>query len=406
MAKIGRLVVANAMPERSRYDSPASLPTSEDARVTQAIDWVFLRAVERGDIAGATAVAVNRDGTIYEGAFGRQRPSEAVDMRLDSVFQIASMTKGLVSVAALQLVEDGRLSLDAPAADVLPELAALSVLQDDGTLRPAARPVTLRQLLSHTSGFGYAFTSKRLAGYLAAGVAAGAPVEAPLLFEPGERWQYGTSTEWVGQLIVAAGGLPLDDYMQRYVIAPLGMGDTGYAISDGQAARMVSSHRRLADGTLQETPFVRPPVRVSGGGGMISTAPDFARFLRLMLTDGELDGHRVLQPTSVRGLSTNQIGDIVAGQWETGDAERSNDLDFSDAGSARWSLGFLLSQQDAPGRRRAGSVSWGGIQNTYYWIDPQAGVAGVIFTQVLPFGDPTCLRVYEDFERAVYTTVR
>lgn len=373
--------------------------------MTETLQAVLDRAVEQGRVAGITAAAVNRDGTIFEGAAGRARVAAGLAMTVDSVFMIASMTKAITSLAAMQLVEQGALDLDAPASDVLPALAAAQVLSEDGSLRSAARPVTLRHLLTHTAGFGNGITSARLERYLAERDG-GSPVDTPLLFEPGERWQYGVSTDWAGRMVEAASGLTLDAYFNRHIFDPLGMHDTAYAVSEGQLARHVSMHRRREDGGIDEQPFSPPRTSVGGGAGLHATAPDYARFLRFMLTDGALDGARLLSPSSMATFVANHTGDIVAGEWQTSAPETSNDLAFSDGGTARHSLGFLRAGRDVPGARSEGSLSWGGIANTYFWIDRRAGVAGTVLMQVMPFADPICLGVLDDFERALYTTLR
>lgn len=373
-----------------------------------SIDDLLAATVERGDVPGVVAIAVNRDGVLYEGASGKARVAEDVGMSVDSIFRIASMTKAITSVAALQLVERGVLSLDAPAGDVLPELANLDVLTESAECRPAERPVTLRHLLSHTSGFGYPFASPALGAYQAAkgstNPAAGSDLRAPLLFEPGERWQYGTSTDWAGRMVEAASGQSLDAYMREHIFVPLGMNDTGFHVPESRGHRVVTTHARAADGSLTEQPFALPgiPRTFSGGGGLLSTAPDYAQFMRLILNEGELNGTRVFGPGAMECLTTNQCGEAVAGSWVTGAPAFSNDTDFSMGGTARHSLGFVLSTKDSPAGRAAGSLSWGGIYNTYYWIDPARGVAGATFAQLLPFSDAKSLALFDAFESEVY----
>ena len=373
--------------------------------MTSTLQAVLDRAVEQGKVAGITAAAVNRDDTIFAGAAGRARVADGVEMRVDSIFQIFSMTKAIASLAAMQLVEQGALDLDAPGGRLLPALAGPNVLGEDGSLRPATRPVTLRQLLTHTSGFGYAGTSDRLARFLAER-GPGSDVDTPLLFEPGERWLYGVSTDWAGRMVEAASGITLDAYLDGHILRPLGMRDTTYALSDDQVARHVSMHRRRDDGGLDERPFTAPQPRVGGGSGLASTARDYARFLRFMLTDGALDGTRLLSLASMATFTANHTAEIVAGEWKTAAPETSNDVAFSDGGTARHSLGFLRAGRDVPGARAQGSLSWAGIANTYFWIDRRTGVAGTVFMQVMPFADPTCLGVLDEFERTLYATVR
>jgi CubicO group peptidase (beta-lactamase class C family) len=372
------------------------------------IDQVLRSAVEDGVVPGVVAIALHRDGVIYHGAFGKARAGADTPMGIDSIVRIASMTKAITSVAALQLVERGLLTLDEPASVILPELDELSVLTEGGALRPAQGRVTLRHLLTHTSGFAYPFTSPALSRHLAASGVVGPVVglETPLLFDPGQRWHYGVSTDWVGRLVEAASGQSLDAYLREHLLGPLGMTDTGFSVGAADGSRLAAIHVREPDGSLTEQPLVvpEPPAVFSGGGGLTSTAKDYARFLRLMLCGGELDGVRLLGDESMNGLLTDQI-DGAAGSWESSSPGFSNDVDLTDDGTAGHSLGFLVSRRALPSRRSAGSLSWAGIFNSYYWIDPTRGIAGATFVQVLPFFDPLSVRLFESFERAVYHSV-
>jgi CubicO group peptidase (beta-lactamase class C family) len=374
-----------------------------------SIDSVLTGAVERRDVPGVVAIAVNGDGAVYRGAAGKARVAGDTEMRLDSIFRIASMTKALTSVAAMQLVERGELSLDEPAESVLPELADLTVLTDEGDLRPPSRPVTLQDLLTHTSGLAYPFSSTKLARHAdkigASGAAAGGSgFDRLLVSDPGERWQYGFSTDWAGRLVEAASGLTLDEYMRRHVFGPLAMPDTSFRGYGPEEPRLTSVHSRSEDGALTEQPVVQPPppATFSGGAGLSSTAPNYAQFLRLMLGDGALDGARLLGPESMEALCTNQIGNLVAGRWLTGAPDLANDVDFSEGGTTGHSLGFLVSSEPSPTGRSAGCLSWAGILNTYYWVDRARGIAGATFVQVRPFFDAVSLRLRDDFATAVY----
>jgi methyl acetate hydrolase len=372
-----------------------------------AIDDVLATAIDRGDVPGVVAIAVDRDGVRYEGAFGKARVAADVPMTVGSIFRIASMTKAVTSVAALQLVERGLLALDEPASSVLPALDEVEVLTESGKLRPAAARVTLRQLLTHTSGFAYPFTSLELTGHLSERGVTLSTVgnfETPLVFEPGGRWQYGVGIDWAGRMVEAASGQPLDTYMRDNLFAPLGMADTGFSVPPAAEARLTSTHVRESDGSLSEQRLTIPasPAVFNGGAGLTSTTRDYGRFLRLILSGGEMDGVRVLGPESMEGLSANQIGDAVAGKWRSASPNLSNNVDFSEGGTARHSLGFLVSGRDSPGGRSAGSLSWAGIFNSYYWIDGRRGLAGAMFVQVLPFFDPRSLQLLDSFERAVY----
>ena len=386
------------------------------ARDRLGIDATLRRAVDEGAVPGVVAMAATGEGVFYEGAFGLRARGQSAAMTLDTMFRIASMTKAVTSVAALQLVEQGKLALDGPLPDIDPALSAPQVLEGfdpSGTprLRPARRPVTLRHLLTHTAGFSYENWGAETARYIeATGMPARstgkvAAIRLPLMFDPGERWEYGVGTDWVGMLIEAVSGQPLDAYFRQHVFGPLGMADTvfGDAATTGQQARLASEHQRQADGSLQSLPHetpVKPEYR--GGSGLYSTAPDYMTFLQMLLHGGTLGGARILRPDTAAMLGRNQIGAIEAGIMRTAMPARSADIDFFPGASLKWGLATLINMQLGPNGRGAGTLSWAGSSNTHYWIDPVRRVAGLLMTQILPFGDPLATRLYGQFERAVY----
>ena len=382
----------------------------------QQIDAVLNQAVESGDIPGVVATVATDSGPVYEGAFGTRKLNAGPAMTTDTVFRIASMTKAVASVAAMQLYEQGKFGLDQPLGDILPALAQLEVLEGfdaagQPQLRPAKRPVTARQLLTHTAGFGYEIWNPGLGQYQEASgkpsIASGkkAALRMPLVCEPGERWEYGISTDWVGQLVEAVSGQTLGDYLAQYVFEPLGMTDTGFVRSAEQNGRTVCVHRRGEDGAL--TPFdmeLIPPDADfhSGGGGLNSTAADYLAFVQMILKGGSHNGQQILQPETVALMSENHIGDLAAGDMVTALPALSNDVKFSPGIVHKHGLGFLINTSALPGARAAGSLSWAGIFNSYYWIDPTKRVAGVIMMQILPFFDVKAIPVYERFEHATY----
>lgn len=373
-----------------------------------AIDRVLADAVSRGDVPGVVAMAVNRRGVIYRGAFGMADTAARRPLGIDSMFRIASMTKPVTSVAAMQLVEQGRLRLDDPAGKYLPELAQLSVFDsfDARTgayrVRRAKKTVTVRHLFTHTSGLGYNFTSPTVRDFKPR--AGEEYVAGPLIFEPGDQWLYGTSTDWVGRLVESISGQPLEDYFRAHIFGPLGMTDTSYTVPEQKRPRLVVVHRRQADGTFAPDSVQPPPVvpRPIGGGGLASTAADYARFLQMLLNGGALNGMRILSPDTVAAMGRNEIGRVSVRALRTAMPERSSDFTFVNDGHDKFGLGFLISVEPPRGRRSPGSLSWGGINNTYFWVDPARGVAGVILTQFLPFADAKALALLDAFERGVY----
>jgi len=369
-------------------------------------------AVASGRIAGAVAAVADRDGVTYSRQAGVRQAGEPAAMTQDTIFWLASMTKAVVSVAALREVEAGRLSLDGDLSGLLPEFADLMVLEgfgEDGVprLRPARRAPTLRDLLTHTSGFGYAFLSADLTRWHATTGAADpnggtrAAHVLPLLHDPGEAWSYGIGIDWAGLAVEAASGQRLDAYLAEHILGPLGMTDTGFAPVDPN--RRAVAHLRV-EGTLFPAPT--PPGGteaevLSGGGGLHGTAPDYLRFLRMLLNGGALDGARVLQPETVRALSEVQTGGLRAGAFKTANGVLTTDFDLYPDMQTGHGLASVVTPEATKEGRRPGALNWAGIFNTYFWADPEAGKAGVLLTQLMPFGDPDVLALLRALERGV-----
>ena len=389
---------------------------SNRAEANAGIDAVLRGAVEAREVPGVVAMAASEEGPIYEGAFGVRDLRSGRAMTLDTVFRIASMTKAITSVAAMQLVEEGKLSLDAPVPDIgEPVLAAPQVLEGFDAagaplLRPARRPITLKHLLTHTAGFTYEVWNADMLRYVEV---TGTPrfnsgklgaLLRPLLFDPGARWEYGLNIDWIGRVVEAISGQSLEIYLRDRIFAPLGMTDTSYVPTPEQHARQASVHLRQADGRLTPQPLAAPstPEFYGGGGGLYSTARDYLRFLEMLLHDGGFRGTRLLRPDTIALMNRNQIGDLPAGIMKTCLPEVSNDVDFFPGAGVRWGLGYMLNLEPGPNGRSAGTVSWAGLFNSYYWLDPARHVAGVILTQILPFADPAAVRLYGQFERGVY----
>ena len=379
------------------------------------IDAILKRAADACRVPGVVAMAADRDGLIYEGAFGRRALPDGAPMTLDTVFWIASMTKAITAVAAMQLVEQGKLSLDRPAGEVIPQLGKTQVIDrfDDAgnpVLRAPKRPITLRNLLTHTSGFSEDVWHADMKRYIEkTGHPTGftgklATLHAPLIVDPDTRWEYGMSMDWVGQLVEKASGETIDVYFRDHIFSPLGMRDSGYVIDDEQKSRLATVHVRKADGALEPFERTLPAKReyYPGGGSLYSTGGDYLSFLRMLLNGGSLDGKTFLRPETLKMMAQNHIGDVDVGGLKPARLELSNNVDFFPGMTKKWGLSFLINTQDAPAGRSAGSLAWGGLGNTYFWLDPKKRIAGVILTQVLPFGDPTVLALLDDFETAIY----
>jgi methyl acetate hydrolase len=378
------------------------------------IDAILQARVDATDVPGVVAMAATEHSVIYQGAFGARSMGTAARMSADTVFSIASMTKLLTSVAALQLVERDKLKLDEPAATIDPTLGSPQVLHGFDAhgapqLRAARKPVTLRHLLTHTSGLSYQLWDTNVVRYGKASRNDPALPRTPLISDPGTRWAYGASLDRVGRLVEIVSGQSLDRYFRDHILGPLGMNDTAFSLNEKQRARQASLHLRKADGTLVPQPLVRrtEPKVISGGGGIYSTAPDYLTLLQALLNGGgALAGKRVLQPETVALMSTNQIGNLDAGILKTTNPALSENVDFFPGVRLRWGLGDMINIDPVPDGRRAGSLTWAGLYNTYYWIDPASRIAGVIMMQVLPFADQRALNVYRLFERGIYRTRR
>ncbi len=413
-----KLTVASSLGANYAAIAHAEEPNGFGERTLSQVDSVLRVATTAGEVPGVVALAATDKGMVYEGVFGRRSVDAGPAMTRDTVFRVASMIKPITSVAALQLVERNKLSLDAPVPDIDPVLGEPQVLDGfdaAGTplLRPAKRPITLRHLLTHTAGFTYRLWDAKALRYFKA--IALLPLadrssasRTPLMFDPGERWQYGASIDWVGRIVELISGEPLDVYFREHILDPLGMTDTAFAISPQQRARQASVHRRQPDGSLAPQLTEQQGARqsLSGGGGIYSTGSDYLAFVRMLLQGGSLDGVRILRPDAVALMGQNQIGKIEAGVLRTTVPALSNDVDFFPGISLKWGFGHMINMQSGPDGRSAGSLTWGGLFNTYYWIDPIKRVAAVFMTQVLPFADDRTLRIYRRFERAIYGAIK
>jgi methyl acetate hydrolase len=382
------------------------------------IDDVLRTATTKGDLPGVVAMAATDRGIVYEGAFGTRRLPDGLPMTLDTVFRIASMVKLITSVAALQLVQQNRLSLNEPVPAIDPALSSPQVL--DGfdakgkpILRPAKRSITLRHLLTHTAGFTYRLWDAKAVQYFDAvqqlpTVEKHKAPHAPLMFDPGERWHYGPNVDWVGRIVQKVSGEPIELYFQRHIFSPLGMNDTAFVITGEQRTREASGHKRELDGSLTAEPPERPVTGqvFSGGGGIYSTAPDYLTLIRALLNGGSLDGAQILRPETVALMEQNQIGAVGVGVLKTTRPAVSNDVNFFPGVSLKWGFGHMINMQTGAEGRSAGSLTWAGLYNTYYWIDPKRRLAAVFMTQVIPFAEERALRAYHQFERSLYAAAR
>jgi methyl acetate hydrolase len=370
-------------------------------------------------VPGVVAMVTDRDGDIYSGAAGERRLGGA-PMTEDTVFAIFSTTKAITATTALQCVEEGVLDLDAPAKEYAPAIGRLQVIEGfdaDGTprLRAPKSDVTTRQLMLHTGGFGYDFFNevyKRLAeehGQPSVVSGSRAAIETPLLFDPGEKWEYGTNLDWVGQVVEGIRGKRLGAVMRERVFDPLGMDEIAFTRTEAMKARTATIHARGADGSL--TPmddFALPdhPEVDMGGHGLYGTVPEYMKFIRMWLNDGNGPRGRVLKPETVDwavkgALVPPQKVTMLPGVIPS----LSNDAEFFPGLGKDWSYSFMVNTETAPTGRPAGAIGWAGLANSYFWIDRQNGIGGYWATQILPFGDILSFPGYLDFETAVYSAL-
>jgi CubicO group peptidase (beta-lactamase class C family) len=378
----------------------ASNPLATRQAGSAGIDALLKAAVDQKQVPFAVAMVVDGRGIVYEGAHG---------VKKDAIFAIASMTKPLTSVAAMQLVEGGKVRLNEPAGKYVPELSSVRVL-DNGSLRPPKSPLLVRHLFTHTSGFGYEFMSKQLLDLVAKkqlpSVMAGDDgfLRAPLLFDPGTQWQYGISTDWLGRLVERVSGRSLEAYFRERIFTPLGMPDTFFDVPQDKRSRLAPRFQRRADGGLDEQPPqpAKPSQFFSGGGGLSSTAADYARFVRAMLAGGQLEGRRILSPQSVAEMRKNQIGELTLRPFTSVLPQLAVDGATLPGGLDKFGLGFALNSRTADTPRGAYTMSWAGIYNTFFWIDTEKQIGAVLMTQMLPGLDAGPRKLLEDFDAAVY----
>ena len=384
--------------------------------MNSSIDQVLHDAVATGAVPNVAAIAADANGVIYQGAAGPIEVGSETPVTVDTQFRIMSMTKMVATTSALQLVESGQLDLDAPVEQYLPEFGQLQVLigLDGGTpkLRPPASPATVKQLVTHTSGLGYAFFSTDISAWEQA---TGNPplisglnkaLEVPLLFDPGIGYAYGPSVDWLGKVVEAVGGKSLDVAIKEGITGPLGMDNTAFLMNETQRANSTPLHIRSADKSWTAIGEIlnQEPEWWAGGHGLYSTPSDYIRFERALLRGGELDGERILSKRMVDAAFTNQIGDLdFPATVPTADPATS--CDFNAGPGYKWGLGLLLNSKDQPGMRRAWSGAWAGLFNTHFWVDRSSGICASIYSNILPFATPEALQLYVDFERELYATL-
>ncbi len=371
------------------------------------IDQLLQDAVDRKDIPGVVAIVTNRDRILYHQSFGKMDVMNSVEMKKDSIFRIASMTKAITSVAVMTLYEEERFDLDDPISQYIDWLSNPEVItsfdEEDGTYatKPAEREITIRHLLAFTAGFGYTFANSLMA--LLVEKTGKTERELPLLHEPGERWTYGMEVRVLGELAEELSGQTLPQFLKERIFDPLGMVDTFYVLPAEKYPRWVTRHQR-ENGVLRERPNPeKQQPFIVGDAGLLSTATDYVKFLQMLLNGGTFQGVRILGEDTVRLMTQNQIGELSV-ETQRGPNPLLSSAFPLGAGRDNFGLGFQITVADGEegDLRSPGSYSWSGLNNTHFWVDPEKEIAAVILMQVLPFYDETCIAVYQGFEELVY----
>ena len=396
------------------------MQTAVQSKLKDAADEVLRAAVEPNDgregVPGVVAMATDRNANIYEGAAGKRELGQPAPMTTDTVVGLWSTTKAITGVTVMQLVEEDKISLEDPAKKYVPELGAIGVLEgfDDAgepKVRPPKSDVTVGQLLLHTAGFGYDFFNADLIKYgekknvPSVATCSMASLRSVLLFDPGERWEYGANIDWAGKVVENVTGKRLGDVMSERVFKPLGMNDTGFTMSAAMRERRAATHRRDTEGKLWATDFELPqePEQHMGGHGLYATVGDYMKFIRMVLNDGAAPGgQRVLRPETVAKMATNALGSLKIKMLPGAIPSLSHDAEFFPGMPKSWGYTWMINDEAAPTGRPAGELAWAGLANLFYWIDRKNGVGGFWATQILPFIDEVSIPGYFAFETAIY----
>ena len=377
-----------------------------DENGAAVLDRALAEALADSDLPGMVALVTSGDSVLYRRALGVTGVGSNKPMVTDGIFRIHSMTKPITSLALMMLVERGEVDLDAPASRYLADLREREVLvsvdttENRALTRPPSREITVRDLLRHTSGFAYTFSNHEL---LAMEENCGIGGRAqPILHDPGERWTYGVGTAFVGWIVEEVSKQALPDFLRAEIFEPLGMNDTSFNLGPSEIDRLVDLARRV-DGVVTSGP--RPDSLVGqgrGDGGLVSTADDYARFIQLILGRGELDSVRLLSEAAVEEMSRNQLEGITVIEQPGAIPNLSRPFPPTGAGQDGFSLAFQVSTEEVEDRRRPGSLSWSGLGNAHFWVDPTTGIGVVLLFQIFPFYDEAVLDVMNRFEKVLY----
>jgi methyl acetate hydrolase len=391
----------------------SSLAAPSQAQTTSAaLQSVLDGAIANNQVPFVVGITGTSKGITFTGAAGESAPK--VPASADTVFRVFSMTKSIGSTAAMMLIDQGKLDFDTPVQSILPEFANLRVLDgwdgDKPKLRAPKTVCTIRHLATHTSGLEYEFWRAAPGEYLAKtkrpSILAGTKdaMFYPMTSDPGTRWGYGPSTDWLGLVIEKVSGQRIDGFLKKNLLEPLGMKDTDVEVRSHMQSRLSAVKARGPDGKFGDFAIAPPsnPEVYGMGHALYSTPQDYMRFLRMFLNKGALDGNRVLSERAVARMLENHMGALKFEKMITVAPPLTADFDPFEGTDKTHSFGFMRNESDITGRRRAGSQSWAGVLNTHYWFDPKSDLAAVIMTQTLPFVEPPLMAAYESFEKAAY----
>jgi CubicO group peptidase (beta-lactamase class C family) len=384
--------------------------TSAAPSIPQELSRFLKDATDRGDVPGVVVAVVDKDRVLYNEAFGLSSTLRSTPMTKDTIFNMASMTKPVTSVAIMILVDEGKLKLDDEVAQYLPKwkdpvvISKFNEADASYETRPAKRAITIRHLLTHTSGIGYGFASPMLTKIMEK--TKKAELDLPLLFDPGESWAYGASTRVLGHVVEAISGQKIDAFLQSRILGPLGMNDTSYLVPTAKYSRVVAVNARGTDGKFVERPMPATlPAQVQGDGGLYGTASDYGLFLRMLLNRGTLNGKRILSEQSAKVMLEPNTGNVVVKEQQSANLSLSRNFPVG-AGKDKWGLGFQLAAEKLPNRRSPGSGTWAGIFNTHFFIDPSREIGVIVMMQTLPFYDEASMKVYSGVEETVYGNLK
>jgi methyl acetate hydrolase len=375
-----------------------------------ALSTFLKSATDRGEVPGVVAAVVDKNGVLYNEAFGQSSTLSKRAMTKDTIFNMASMTKPVTSVAIMMLVDEGKVKLDDEVAKYLPKwkdpvvISKFNEADASYETRPAKRPITIHHLLTHTSGIGYGFASPMLTKIIEK--TKKTELDLPLLFDPGESWAYGASTRVLGHVVEAISGQKIDAFLESRILGPLGMTDTSYLVPTTKYSRVVAVNARGDDGKFVERPMPATlPAQVQGDGGLYGTASDYGLFLRMLLNRGTLNGKRILSEASAKTMLEAHTGNVVVKEQQSANLSLSKNFPVG-AGKDKWGLGFQLAAEKLPNRRTSGSGTWAGIFNTHFFVDPSREIGVVVMMQTLPFYDEASTKVYAGAEEAVYKSLK